>query len=199
MRTYQDLRYLRTERLLTEALIQLIKAKPYESIHVRDIVHAAGVSRSTFYMHYNSKDQLLGSLIQYGWEIVRPSDERLDHFSYEELLDVLVRTAVKYSVRNSEVVVIALREIQYSPYMAGTYKAVVDSVVRLINYNTASADIIEDRERLLAEFIVNGVFGCFISFLKGKTSLSNDEFTEHIKEMVNTSIHTNQSNMTKKQ
>jgi AcrR family transcriptional regulator len=44
--------------LLSEALVQLIQEKDYSSITVSDIIERANVGRSTFYAHYQDKDDL---------------------------------------------------------------------------------------------------------------------------------------------
>jgi AcrR family transcriptional regulator len=47
-----------TRAMLQHALNSLIPKKGYEAITVKDICDAANVSRSTFYAHYTSKDDL---------------------------------------------------------------------------------------------------------------------------------------------
>src|SRR6266567_9635349 len=60
-----DRRVQRTRRLLHKALMSLILEKKYESITVQEILDRADVGRSTFYMHFQDKDQLLFSGFQY--------------------------------------------------------------------------------------------------------------------------------------
>jgi AcrR family transcriptional regulator len=55
----QDRRSQRTRHLLSEALVELIREKDYNSITVSDIIDRANVGRSTFYAHYHDKDDLL--------------------------------------------------------------------------------------------------------------------------------------------
>ena len=55
----QDRRSQRTRHLLSEALVELIREKGYNSITVSDIIDRANVGRSTFYAHYRDKDDLL--------------------------------------------------------------------------------------------------------------------------------------------
>lgn len=52
-------RIQKSERLLHEALISLIREKKYESITVQQILDRADVGRSTFYLHFRDKDELL--------------------------------------------------------------------------------------------------------------------------------------------
>jgi AcrR family transcriptional regulator len=55
----EDRRIQRTRNLLREALLQLIEEKGYDSITISDIADRANVARTTFYMHYQDKDDLL--------------------------------------------------------------------------------------------------------------------------------------------
>lgn len=54
-----DRRVQRTRELLQKALIELIRERGYDAITIQDIVDRANVGRTTFYLHYNSKDELL--------------------------------------------------------------------------------------------------------------------------------------------
>jgi AcrR family transcriptional regulator len=59
----KDRRIQKTKNLLHEALGSLIREKPYDAIVVREILDCANVGRSTFYMHFRDKDDLLVSAI----------------------------------------------------------------------------------------------------------------------------------------
>lgn len=54
-----DRRTRRTRQRLREALLGLLKEKRYEDISVQDIIERADIARSTFYVHYLDKDDLL--------------------------------------------------------------------------------------------------------------------------------------------
>jgi AcrR family transcriptional regulator len=56
-----DARIRRTRDALGDALIALMQQKPFETITIQDVLDRAHVSRSTFYMHYSDKDDLLMS------------------------------------------------------------------------------------------------------------------------------------------
>jgi AcrR family transcriptional regulator len=56
-----DRRIQKTMSLLHEALGALIREKPYDEIVVQEILDRANVGRSTFYMHFRDKDELLVS------------------------------------------------------------------------------------------------------------------------------------------
>ena len=54
-----DRRIQKTRSLLFDALIALIIEKGYENITIQDIIDRANVGRSTFYSHFENKEQLL--------------------------------------------------------------------------------------------------------------------------------------------
>ena len=55
----KDRRTRKTRQLLRDTLLALLKEKRYEEISVQDIIARADVARSTFYVHYVDKDDLL--------------------------------------------------------------------------------------------------------------------------------------------
>jgi AcrR family transcriptional regulator len=59
--TKTDRRVQRTRELLLKTLIELIGERGYDAITIQDIVDRANVGRTTFYLHYRSKDELFMS------------------------------------------------------------------------------------------------------------------------------------------
>lgn len=59
--TKTDRRVERTRELLQKALTELIVERGYDAITIQDIVDRANVGRTTFYLHYSSKDELFMS------------------------------------------------------------------------------------------------------------------------------------------
>lgn len=59
-----DRRILRTRERLGDALIALMQERNFHDITVQDVLDRAGISRSTFYVHYSDKDDLLLSDIE---------------------------------------------------------------------------------------------------------------------------------------
>ena len=56
-----DRRVQRTRRALRDALISLLVERGWDDINIQDLCERANVGRSTFYMHFQNKEQLLVS------------------------------------------------------------------------------------------------------------------------------------------
>jgi AcrR family transcriptional regulator len=59
-----DKRSRRTQQKLGMALLDLIKERPGEEITVKEVLDRASVGRSTFYLHFRDKDDLLFSQLE---------------------------------------------------------------------------------------------------------------------------------------
>jgi hypothetical protein len=85
-----DRRIQKTKKILSEALIALILEKGYEKVTIQDIIDKANVGRSTFYSHYESKDQLLLAGPQnLGVRIFGDDEPRLAGAGKDQALDFL--------------------------------------------------------------------------------------------------------------
>jgi AcrR family transcriptional regulator len=77
-----DRRVRRTREMLQKALMELIGEHRYDAITIQDIVDRADIGRTTFYLHYNNKDELFMSC----HEAIIGGFHSLHFFSGEELL-----------------------------------------------------------------------------------------------------------------
>ncbi len=57
-------KYKNTAALMDESLLSLLEKKDFEYISVKELCKKAGVNRSTFYLHYETMDDLLNETIE---------------------------------------------------------------------------------------------------------------------------------------
>ena len=83
MKKVEDRRVLRTRNLLFEAFVDLMIEKGYEAITIQDIIDRANIGRSTFYLHFTDKEQLLLSSIDQLREFIK--EQRINRSGSEVL------------------------------------------------------------------------------------------------------------------
>ena len=62
--TKSESKYFNTARKMDEAFLSLMEKKDFEYITVSEICEAAGVNRSTFYLHYETIGDLLAECVE---------------------------------------------------------------------------------------------------------------------------------------
>jgi len=91
----KDRRVQRTRENLYKALGDLMKVKKYSKITIQDIIDEANIGRSTFYAHFETKDDLMFSRTEvyldmlnvYIYKLIEQSSEEGRLISIEELFD----------------------------------------------------------------------------------------------------------------
>ena len=61
MRT-TDRRFIKTEKIIFNSMVDLLQKSDPESLLIDDLVNEADINKSTFYLHYQSLDQLISAI-----------------------------------------------------------------------------------------------------------------------------------------
>lgn len=87
---------LRSQKTITEVLLQLMTQYPYTEITVKHILLEAGISRKTFYRNFSSKDDVLHTYID---TVLNDYTETLfqeENYSFVKMLDTIFTFCSKY-------------------------------------------------------------------------------------------------------
>lgn len=100
-----------THRLTIEsiqrAMIQMLQAKSFQSITIKELVERAGVSRSAFYRNYQTKEEVLQSIVYHSFaETTQTIQKMADLSSRDGWVKLIEQLALKcadmYSIMKSE-------------------------------------------------------------------------------------------------
>ena len=86
-RKKMDRRQRKTRNAIFESFSSLLERKHYSSITIQNIIDEADIGRSTFYAHFNTKDELLKEMCTEIFEHVFSSDvtsEKKHDFSHDK-------------------------------------------------------------------------------------------------------------------
>lgn len=98
-----ETKYQNSAKLMDQALIELLNDKDFEYITVKEICKKAGVNRSTFYLHYETIDELLSETCQWYlekfYEYYNNLEDRISVKDIDKMnIDDLILTSPKYLI-----------------------------------------------------------------------------------------------------
>lgn len=166
----EDLRTQKTKKAIEQATIELIQLKGFSKVRMNEIAKKAIVNRNTIYLHYQSKEDIVISLLEH-------------HISFNKILLLTGRLfKIKMSreeIRNTfnNVLEVMERDIDLfrvvvtDPNLNG-YLNSVNNKIKELAYRCLDKD---SANRTIIEYIVSGTFGVIVQWI-----ISTNESIEKI-------------------
>jgi AcrR family transcriptional regulator len=159
-----DRRVARTREWLQKALMDLIAERGYDSITIQDIVDRANLGRTTFYLHYNSKDELFMSCHE---AIIGKFHLGLLHpLTREELLSPQISAQMTSAYRHLEEGRALLYPVFQGKDSQLLLRQIRDRSAREIEANLR-AIFIEEDSAIPFEMLANDLVGAQIALMQG--------------------------------
>ena len=181
MKEKVDLRIIKTNKVLYEALLDLLKEQTFEEIKVSDICAKALVNRSTFYAHFNDKFELVASFM---------NDLKNELLSQLNNIDKNI-TLKEYYLKLIEVF------LNHIDGQEDVYKSILinnrNSIIMDMMYNTIAEDIrtrVKDNElnvpdELFISYYLGAIVNVGIDWLKSNKKYSKEEMLEYLDKLMN--------------
>lgn len=99
----EDMRVVRTRKMLCKALMDLLQTTPFDKLSVNDICERAEVHRATFYNHFSDKNDLLNfALDDLQEELFEKCIENRNFSSQKEMYMALVECVMDFMSQRRE-------------------------------------------------------------------------------------------------
>lgn len=163
-------KYFNTARLMNDALIFLLEKKEYSFITVKDICQKAGVNRSTFYLHYETMNDLLEETLAYS---TKSFEEQFQVDNNGDKLDpmndlVLVKPQyilpyLRFLKQNKKVYIAAMSQpkvLSADKYFDKVYFQIVLPVLQKLQ-------VPANEQQYVATFYTSGLHNMVFAWVKG--------------------------------
>lgn len=189
MNKYES-KYFNTARLMNEALLLLLENKDYEYITVKEICSKAGVNRSTFYLHYETIDDLLQETIEYikkqffnSFNGAQLNKEIINRSSLEELVLITPEYLTPYLqfLKNNKNVFILINK---KPTLFNSEMIFEKMYKELFIPILNKFDVAKENQVYVFECYFKGVFAIITKWLSLDCNLSINELISIIKNCV---------------
>ncbi len=178
-------KYYNTACLMNEALILLLEKKEYSFITIKEICQKAGVNRSTFYLHYETMNDLLSETIEYlGKKILKKFNNKaldkqaIKNSKLEDLFLVTPEYLLPYLefLRENK----AIYKIAYSQPNVLKEQYIVNHLFKNIFEPILDRFLVpKEEQRYMMNFYLNGMSAVMIQWIK-------NDCKEEIQTILNT-------------
>ena len=165
-------KYFNTAIKMDEALIALLDKKDFAYITVKEICEAAGVNRSTFYLHYDNTSDLLNETVKYILDKLlayySPNTKNLfshfENYQQEELVFITTEYLtpyLSYIKENQKIFKVAIKRFS-SMNMDEVYYKMFNHIFNPI---LARFRVPEEERTYIVKFYLTGIFAIVMEWL----------------------------------
>ena len=175
-----DLRIIKTNKVLYESLVNLLKTKTFEEIKVSDICNDALVNRSTFYAHFNDKYELFMSFINDLKESLKAELKTIDsNLTLKEYYLKLIEVFLNHVEGKENIYRSILINNRNSIIMDMIYNTITEDV----NERIKSMDLDMPSDIFLS-FYLGGFINVGLEWFKNKKKYSKEEMLKYMGELM---------------
>lgn len=164
----------KTRKAIKESFAELMyEKKELANITVKELVAKAGITRSSFYTHYDNIYEVAGDIQN---ETIEMLNKSLDDLKIREDFDHCLDEITKYLKENENI---------YSLILTSTEAVIyADRLVKVIRKKLDSAFKKNPNQELDMIFYTYGCVNILIKHFKGEIDYSLDEINTYIKKLI---------------
>lgn len=168
----------RTQRLLQEALIELVQEQEFGSLRIQDITDRADLGRATFYMHYTDKEDLLAAVAE---KACIEIESELDHIGKRKEF-VGLRRALEHAKERPQLYRVVLGH-QKSIERIRQF-IIARATANLNAVQTVSAAQSPSRNAVTAHIIAGGILGILNWWLENPNVIAPQDLQEQYNQII---------------
>lgn len=174
-----DLRIIKTNNTLYEALILLLKDKTFEEIKVSDICSKALVNRSTFYSHFNDKYELFISLINNLKQELENDLKSIEEDNLKDYYLKMIRVFLTHIEGKEEIYKSILINNRSSIIMDMIYETITEDINKRIKNN--SKDVPND---IFTAYYLGAIVNTGIEWFKNDKKYSKEQLLDYLDKLM---------------
>ncbi len=185
----QERRRQATRRRLLEAARRQIAARGYAATGILDITEAADLSKGTFYLYFNDKDDLVRALIREGFEdLMAGRDWPLTGEGSAINVIETLRTVFRYAAANRDLFRIMLGKEAPPDLSLMAINYFAGAIEDIVTTDPPAADYPPYLPAALAQFIAGACVRLALWWLEDDHGLSPDDISQLVFRLLNQGV-----------
>ena len=182
MEKTEDRRIRKTKKQIRLGLAKMLMVKDYKTITVKELVEAADINRSTFYLHYRNVEVLMQTVEE---EVL--ADVKKIFSSESDFIPIrstsIIQKLFHYISENQEIVQAFLGPNGQKPFLDDLYQTILTEYHQALKANSVNTN--SDDFELAFSFCFNGTVGIIKEWLaQPLPSRTMDHFTKLVSDIV---------------
>lgn len=174
-----DRRQIKTKKAIIAAFITLLQQKNISKITITELSKLADIDRKTFYLHYNSIEELYNDL---GTMLVSLIKEVIYEYSKDQKTPYQLFASINDIISEKlDLFKSIARNNDFSDFMLNIKDILSNELIKLYGKENTSAS---ERFKLTAEFVASGTVAMYLRWLRGDAEISMDELALLAAEMI---------------
>lgn len=149
-----DRRSRRSQRLIVDALLALLREKRYDRITVQEIIDRADVGRSTFYAQFRNKEDVLESELEHVFGRLHEQQLAFAHESSPHLLPAL--GLFRHIQETQSFYPTLIRGLASNPHEQAVHRSLRELAVRQLAHTAGSAPLAVPAE-IIADYLAGSL------------------------------------------
>ena len=159
-----DRRVKRTHAAIMEAYFELVKDKRTTRVTISDIARQADIDRKTFYLHFDSVDQILDAYIDQRIEYLDSLLEQYHFFDVPFNVENIYQIIEEAQDRDIEYLKVLSSSDSYNELWERAQKKISEKAIEI---NRGRLNCSEKELHLLSDYFVSGVTNVYRKWLNG--------------------------------
>ena len=174
-----DLRIIKTNNTLYDALINLLKEKTFEEIKVSDICQKALVNRSTFYTHFNDKYELFMSLINSLKESLQTELKSIEETNLKDYYLKMIEVFLNHIEGKEQIYKSILINNRSSIIMDMIYDTITEDINQKVTKNDKDVP-----NEIFTAYYLGAIVNTGIEWFKNDKKYSKDKMIEYLDRLM---------------
>lgn len=181
-----DRRVVRTKAALTAALFELLGEKEFSKISITELTRRADVDRKTFYLHYQTVDEILEEFYEDALHTLRASIDHGRIFQGESIdMVAFFRVLCDLAAKDMPLFRRLAQGGGYTYYMERIRALLRDGIE---NFYRRQGVHSEPELRLLGEFYAAAIMRVYLVWLKGEVDMDEAHLAELVGKAVSGAV-----------
>ena len=174
-----DKRVEKTRNSIITTFKEMIIEKDFKDITIKELAERANINRKTFYLHYNSIEELYNDL---GTMLVSLIKEIIYEYSKDQKTPYQLFASINDIISEKlDLFKSIARNNDFSDFMLNIKDILSNELIKLYGKENTSAS---ERFKLTAEFVASGTVAMYLRWLRGDAEISMDELALLAAEMI---------------